>query len=464
MLGRVSRGPAQVRSRADRLRAEGILRPLSAWAWRVESVAAAIAFVLLAVAAAAGAEPRAAWLFGGIAAAASVLHKVPATMLGGAQRWRVNSTLSVTLGAVGAAATVIALVLGGGITSIFVVLAVTNILMVVGSWRLWQRLMKRVTAPREPVGAVGHEILRFALAASIPVFMNFLIFQRSEFFFLNHYSTDAQIALYSIAFSVYASALALPNAIAGTFAPAVATLVGAGAHERIRTGYGRGFRLLLFVTVPLTAGALVFARPLVRIVYGPEYAGSGEILLVLLVALPLVPIGGLSTGLLLGYRRIRLPVIIGLTAGLVDVGLAALLVPYLDAMGAALANVSAQIVAAAGAIFCCVRLMGGIDLASRHLARLVFASAVAAGVAQLVLQLSSGPQSFVLGLALGVAVLAVLAVWLRVLPREDADWIAGAVAGRSGARRITSVCRRLSGQSLRGGRIALGADAYSIDP
>jgi O-antigen/teichoic acid export membrane protein len=397
---------------------------------------------------AAGAEPRAAWLFGAIAAAASVLHKVPGTMLSGAQRWRLNSVLSVALGALGTAATVIALLLGGGITSIFAVLAVTNVLMVLGAWGLWRRLLVQIRTPKEPIGSLGREILGFALAASLPVFMSFLIFQRSEFFFLDRYSTDVQIALYSIAFSVYASALALPSAISSTFAPAVATLVGASAHERIRAGYGRGLRLLLLVTVPLTAGALVFGPPLVRLVYGHEYSGSGEILLVLLAPLPLVPLGGLSSGLLFGYRRVRLPVIVGLAAGLIDLGLAALLVPYLDAIGAAVANVAAQLVAAGGAILYCIRLVGGIDLATRQLARLVVASAAAAGAAQFVLEISSGPGSFAVALALGVVVLAGLALRLRVLSRADADWIAGAVAGRSGARKITAVCRRLSGQSL----------------
>jgi O-antigen/teichoic acid export membrane protein len=427
---------------------EGVLRSLNSWAWRVETVAAVIAFALLAIAAAAGAEPRAAWLFGAIAAAASVLHKVPGTMLSGAQRWRLNSAVMIAVGLAGTVATVIALLLGGGITGIFAVLAVTNVLMVLGAWILWRRLLGRVQAPREPVGELGHEILRFALAASVPVLMSFLIFQRSEFFFLNRYSTNEQIAIYSIAFSVYAAALALPAAMSGTFAPAVATLVGASAHDRIRSGYGRGLRLLLLVSVPLTAGGLVFGPPLLRILYGSDYAGAGEILLVLLAPLPLVPLGGLSSGLLYGYRQVRLPVVVGLAAGLIDLGLAALLVPYFDAMGAALANVSAQLVAAVGAIVYCVRLVGGVDLALGKLVRLVVASAAAAGAAQLVLEVSSGPLSFLLGLALGTVVLAALAVGLRVLSREDADWIAGAVAGRSGARRITAVCRRLSGQSL----------------
>jgi O-antigen/teichoic acid export membrane protein len=160
--------------------------------------------------------------------------------------------------------------------------------------------------------------------------------------------------------------------------------------------------------------------------------------------LPLVPLGGLSTGLLLGYKRVRAPVVVGVAAGVVDIGLAALLVPYLDAMGAAIANVGAQLVAAVGALSYCVRLIGGVDLAKRNLGRLFGGSATAAGAAQLVLELGGGPVSFVLAVAVGVIVFIALAVWLRVLPGEDADWIIGSVAGRSGSRRIAAVCRRLS--------------------
>jgi O-antigen/teichoic acid export membrane protein len=427
---------------------EGVLRSLNSWAWRVVSITALVAFGLLAGVAAAGAQPRTAWLLGGVAAATSVLHKVPGSMLNGAQRWRVNSALTVALGAAGTVTTVIALLLGGGITSIFAVLAATNVLLVISAWAVWRRLLARIQAPRVPLGPLGRDVFRFAVGASVPVLMSFLIFQRSEFFFLDHYSSDSQIALYSIAFSVYASALALPNAISSTFAPAVATLLGAEAHDRIRSGYGRGLRLLLLVTVPLTAAALVFGPPLVRFVYGHDYSGAGELLLVLAAPLPLVPLGGISNGLLFGYRHVRMPIVIGLAAGVIDLGLAALLVPHLDAMGAAIANVGAQLVAAGGTIFACVRLIGGVDLLRPQLARLVVASAVAAGIAQLVLEVGNGPGSFLVALGLAALVFGTLAVWLRVLSQDDADWIAGAVAGKRGERRITALCRRLSGQLL----------------
>ena len=80
--------------------------------------------------------------------------------------------------------------------------------------------------------------------------LTFVVWRRSEFLFLNHYSTDSEIAIYSVAFSSVATLLLIPQAIVGVLLPAVATLLGAGATERIRQGFERAIRLLLVLTLP----------------------------------------------------------------------------------------------------------------------------------------------------------------------------------------------------------------------
>jgi O-antigen/teichoic acid export membrane protein len=304
-----------------------------------------------------------------------------------------------------------------------------------------------VKAPRAPLGRLRGEILRFAAVASVPMILNFVVFQRSEFFFLERFSSDRQIALYSIAYSLYAALLALPAGLGNMFAPAVATLHGAGAHSRIRSGFARALRLLLFTTIPLTAAAVVFGPPLVRLAYGSQYAYSGTLLLVLALPLLIVPAGGVSGGLLFGYGRIRVAVAIGVAAGVVDLGLAALLVPPLDALGAAIANISAQLTGAVLGVGYCIRLVGGVQVAPRHLVRIAAATLVAAGAAEAVLQIGDGAPALALGLLAGTAVYCALAVSLRVLPREDAEWLVTTLGGRSKGR-ITRICRRLAGAPL----------------
>ena len=425
----------------------GKLRSLVIWSWRIEFVAALIGAAVLGVIAALGASPRAAWAFGAIAVFAGVLHKVPGSMLLGSQRWRQNAVVVLSTGAASAAATVVALLVGGGISSMFAVLAAANVAMLLWATVVSRGLFGGSKAPREPLGHQSWEIVRFAAIASVPMVLTFLVFQRSEFFFLEHYSTDTQIALYSIAFSAYLAFVAAPIAIGNMIAPAVGALHGAGQTSRVRSGYARGLRLLLFVAIPLTAAALAFGPTLIRLLYGDQYRGAGTIVLILVAPLPIVPLAGLSSGVLVGLARIGFPVVVSIVGGVIDLGLAALLVPHLAASGAAIANISAQIGSAALTIWYTIRHIGGVEIAPRHLARTVVAAVVAGGCARLVLLLGESAALFVLAVAVGASIFAALAFLLRVLPRDDADWLTAALGGRTRSR-VSRIFARLAGSPL----------------
>lgn len=426
---------------------EGKLQTLATWSWHLALLAGTIGAGILLVIAALGAPPRLAWAFASVAAFTGILHKVPASILNGTQRWRQNSIVVLATAFVTGIVTAIALLLGGGIASIFAVAAAGNTLLLLLTQGLSRRLLSRIKAPRVPLGRLRGEVLRFAAVASVPMLLNFIVFQRSEFYFLEHYSTNTQIALYSIAYSVYAALLALPTGFVQMFAPAVAALKGAGAHDRIRNGYARSLRLVLFTTIPITVCALVFGPPLVRLVYGDEYGGTGVLVRVLAIPLLIVPAGGVSGGLLFGYGRVRMAVVIGIIAGIVDLGLAALLVPRLDALGAAIANDSAQLAAGLMGIGYCVRMVGGIQIAPRHLAKTGAAALTAGACAELVLLLGAGAGPLALAMIVGIVVYAALVASLRVLPREDADWLVQSLGGRTKSR-IAWVCERLSGARL----------------
>lgn len=427
---------------------EGKLGPLASWSWHVELVAAALGAGALLLVAALGGTPRWAWIFGAVAVFAGVLHKVPGSILSGAQRWRQNSIILISTGLVATAATVTALLLGGGITSIFVVLAIANVVMLVWAWVLSNRLLSRIRSPRTPLGATRAQVARFALTASVPVLLGFVVFQRSEFFFLEHYSTDSQIAIYSIAFSLYAAVITLPGGFGAVFTPTIAMMLGTGSYERIRRGYGRGLRLVLFIAVPVAAGTVVFGPPLVKLAYGAQYEDAGSVLLILVPSLLIAPAGGISVGVLYGYGRLRVPVMVGFASAFTDIALAALLIPALNARGAAIANVSAQTVGALIGIGYCMRLVGGIQLAPRHLARMIVCAAMAAGCAELVLLvLGGGVGPLLLGVVVGITVYVVVGASFGILPREDADWLMETLAGRVTGR-VTWIFKQFSGAPL----------------
>lgn len=428
-------------------RREGAIPELLAWLWRLELVAGLLGASVLVALALTGQTPRLAWILGAVSVLAGVLHKVPGSFLIGSQHWRENSIVILATGAGGTVATIVVLLLGGGITGMFAVAAAATVAMLVWAKVLERRVLGRIVRERAPLGDLRRRFLRYALGLTPPMLLSFVVYQRSEFFFLDHYSSDAQIAVYSIAFSAAAAFLALPTSTANVVAPSVAALYGAGDFERIRSGYGRALRLMLFVVVPLTAGVVALGPELLRLVYGSEYAETGDVLLVLVAVLPFVPLGSVSSAVITGYGRIRFPLLVTVVGVVTDLTLAAVLVPRLDALGAAIANVSAQIAGAALALTYAVRLVSGVRVGPSHLLRNLLAAAIAGGCARFLLEVGSGGAVFVLALACGVGVYAALAAALRTLAREDASWLVDAVGGRA-ARVVAPVARRLAGKPL----------------
>ncbi|HEX9994919.1 MAG TPA: oligosaccharide flippase family protein, partial [Acidimicrobiales bacterium] len=345
------------------------VRALVRWARSLVVGAALLgAGVLLLVGWARG-DLRSAWALAAVACAAAVLHHVPAAVLSGLQRFREAATVSLVTGAVGAAATVAVLASGGGIVAMFVVEAAVTVVNL--AWT--EAIARRAIASLPPPGPAPDRgpVLRYAGLGTVEVVLALVVWRRSEFLFLDRWSTDTELAVYSVAFAATAALARLPEAVASVVTPAVATLVGAEHLDRVRAGLGRSVRLLCLLTLPLTAIVLAAGPALLRVVYGEEYRGTGPVLLVMAAAFPAVPLLRLATGVHAGFGRIGVQLAASAAAAAVDVALAAALVPAHGAQGAAVANAAAQVVAAVPIVAYAARLTGGVDWAPATQARVV---------------------------------------------------------------------------------------------
>ena len=420
----------------------GKVRSLVTFGWQLAFPASLLAAAALLLVAVGGAEPRAAWLFGAVAVFAGGLNNVPIRVLVGAQRWRSQSTVLLISQGVSLIATVVVLAVGWGITGMLAVTAGVAVLILAWSTRLMHRYVNSTpTSDRGLERPVKEDVVKFALANYVPVMLTFVVLQRSEFFFLDHYSGDVQIALYSIAFATMLALRALPVSVRLIVMPSVATLVGAGEFDRIRRGFSRFVRLSILLTFPLTAGALALGPALLDVVYGEQYTGAGNVLLVLAGPLPLIPISAAIGALLTGYGQIRIPTLISVFAAVVDIAAAFVLVPRLDAIGAAIANDLALAASALPLLPYCHRLIGGIEVSWKHVARVAVASAVAGLAARLVLVPGDSGVLFIAAVLAGIAAFGLFAWCLKVVPKNDADWIAGVAGGDEPGRaaRLVSV-------------------------
>ena len=430
---------------SGRGRAE-LLPSLLWFAWAVEGIAALLAGALLFGAAFLGAWPQGAWACVAVVSMAAILHTVPTAVLIGLQRFRQAATVGLVTGAVGTPAVAIVLWQGGGITGMFATEAVIGVLNLLWTGTLARRTLREAEsrAETEPSPTAQSDlrrrVVRFALLSSIGLFLELVVGTRVEFFFLNHFSSDSQIAFYSIAFSAVAALSLVPGALAGSTTPAFATLFGAGETDRIHSGYSRSLRLLLVVTLPLTAAALSLGPELISVVYGHDYAGAGTPVRILLIAFPVVALSSLSTALLAGLGHIRVPLIANTIAALADVGLAFALVPHLNANGAAVANAAGQatysliMLAAAERIVAPVAWRGGVLL--RNAVAAIAGGLAAWGVLE---GLGGGFAGLIGGAVVLVAVYGALAVLLHVIPGEDAAWLEETVP-QPVVRRICRLC------------------------
>jgi len=402
----------------------GEARGLVAWGARISLFGASASLTALLIAAFSGAQPRTAWILAAAAAALGVFTAVPGAALAGLQRWRDMSVVIIVCGAFGAAATIAVLAAGGGVTGMIAVQLVTSAGITGGvTWQAVRRLREVAPQSTAPPRALRMHTLRYAGSAFAGSLVTLVVFRRSEFFFLQHWWNDRQTALYSVAFSAETTLVLLPQALAMTLSPAVATLLGAGQFERIRTGYGRSVRLLLIASLPIAAGALALGPETVQLVFGSRFSGTRVPLLLLLAPFPLIPLMTLSYSLVVGLGKIRFPLLIGAGSAALNVALDYLLIPAHAAVGAAVANATAQAATAVAALVYGARLTAPVRWETPTLMRAAVASGLAGAAAWGLVTAVGGAAGVVVGLVAGVAVLGALGAWLRIVPSEDAAWV-----------------------------------------
>lgn len=419
-------------------------RTLLAWAWRIEAVAAVLGGGLLVAVALTGSEPQAAWVFAGVACAASAMQAVPSALLTGVQRWKQASLIGLSTGTIGTVAVVVVLSLGGGIVGMFAVEAVvTTANLALAGIFARRALAELVPAAERGVGAdLQREVLRYAAVASIQVLFHLVVWRRSEFFLLNRYSPDSAIAMYSIAFSTMWALERLPTGMTAALTPAFATLLGAGRLDRVRTGFARSVRLSLLAGLPMAAGLLAVGPSVLRAIYGGDYADAGVILQILAVVFPLVLLSRVAGSLLQGLGKLRLILTSGAVATLANVTLAVALIPRYGGMGAGIANAGAQATSALTNLFFVLRSIGRPPISGGPMARVAVAAVVTGGSAWFITGLVGGSGGAAAAVLWGTVVYT-LATWvLRAAPPDDVAWLLEVGRRRVPQRVVRIVSRR----------------------
>ena len=216
---------------------------------------------------------------------------------------------------------------------------------------------------------------------------------------------------------------------------AFATLRGADAESAIRSGFSRSLRLLLLLALPLTAGAVAVGPALVRAIYGDDYREAGDVLMILVAVIPFLAVGSISASLLSGLDDARTPLLAGVFAAVLNLGLAFALIPRYDASGAAAANTGAQVAATVALYAGARRVSGPVEWRPASLVRCALAAAGCALASRGALEVVGGAPGVALAIVVGAAASSRRSrSALRTLSADDAAWLDGHLGHLGGGR------------------------------
>jgi O-antigen/teichoic acid export membrane protein len=318
---------------------------------------------------------------------------------------------------------IVVLMAGGGVIASSLVYAGGALLGLALSELSVRRLVGRRPRP-EPHRWPG------LLKASFPIGVSavlFILLMRLDVTVLSFIAGEAEVGLYAAAYRLVEATQFIAWAITGATMPWLSRAPGTEGGRGLARGYELGLKGMNAVLVPISLVFVLYAKPLVDVLYGPAFAPA---------VLPLQLLG--LTGALYGMQSFASTTLIArdspgtfarLVAVVVVINLAgnAVAIPCYGADGAAAVSLGSTAILAAASLWLASRRVGYVRLTRS------FAGPLAgAGAMSLVALVAPGPPAVTLVLAL----LAYLGVFLgveRLLYREDLAILLGLLPRRLSA-------------------------------
>jgi O-antigen/teichoic acid export membrane protein len=271
--------------------------------------------------------------------------------------------------------------------------------------------------PRAP--DVFGRIRTFSATVSYVLLLDTIVWQRSEVLFLKWYSTLAQIGFYTLAYSVVSKLSDVASTFSNILLPLYSESYGRSGLREIRSVLVSALKYLQILMVPLCLMSAVIATPLVELMYGREFLPVVRPLQLLFVGLSFTSVGVVISPLLLGTENQSVIAKWGTAVAVLNIALDLVLIPKYAALGASIANCTAQIAGVLGGVIYVVRYMR-VTIPWKSTSRIYSAAFVAvASTAYLVRQPNLGRASLLGCVLVGALLYLCLLLVTGELGRRD---------------------------------------------
>lgn len=335
--------------------------------------------------------------------------------------WRRTASRRLLAQSLGPTLGIVAVLVGLGVQGVFAAQLLVSVCLAV----VLGRIGRSTTAPAASAfpAPPWRPVLRLWSLFVLSTVIVQVVERRLELVFLDQLHEPETVAMFSVAFNVVGLPLLLSASLIGSAMPAIARRHAQDPSVVLGT-MSRAARVLVAVNLVLCAGTVTVGPGLVVAVYGPDFAEAAGLVRYLGLTLLLAPLGHLCQALWTGTGNLRPVLVAGGAGAVVDIVLAATLIPAFAAEGAVVATVAAQTTVAGIVIVYTFRR--GLRLQLR-IGRLVRAAAVAiaAGLAATAcVSLVGGWVGTALSVPAFVAVVLLGSRFVGVVDPEDVDWLA----------------------------------------
>jgi O-antigen/teichoic acid export membrane protein len=248
--------------------------------------------------------------------------------------------------------------------------------------------------------------IRYAAVMFGIIIVDYLAYDQAEVFFVGLFCTIDQVGFYRIALQAATMAIAVvPTAFNAVLMPAISEQFGRGDMAKIKQIFLLSERYLMMISLPIAAGMIALAMPIVTTLYGPKYDPAAVIVQILILPMAIFSIAGAGGAVIYGMDRPGFILAVNIPAACLSIGLSALLISRFGIMGAPLGKSIALLFNAV-----CVVVFATKKTGNSWPVRDTLMIALASAIMGVIVYFVSAALKPIVGLAVGVALGVILYV------------------------------------------------------
>ncbi len=263
--------------------------------------------------------------------------------------------------------------------------------------------------------------IKFNFTTFSIIIFDFIIWDKSETFFLGRFCSSSQIAFYTLPFNIVKRFMGtLPEIFWEVLLPAMSGFYGKGDEYRLKRTYYLACRYIAFASWPVGVAGIILAYPLLRYIYGVEYIGAENVLQILFFASIIVSLDAPSGALYFASERQSFIIKISAVLAALNLIMDFFLIPRYGAYGAAICNGTVQIIGSLIGLFYVYRIFG-YAYPIKSVSKIAFSSLFMGIVMLIIFKTKPTLLGFVLALTAGPFVYLISCIVLGSFEEEDVE-------------------------------------------